>query len=72
MARMSVSRWKTLGGSVAAPPPAGVLTGVPMKKEFNQQADIISVAEIIAAIRGVTTEEIGNSTTQNLKRLLNI
>lgn len=72
MARMSVSRWKTLGGPVAAPPLAGDLTGVPMKEVFNQPADVISVAEKIAAIRGVTTEEIGNSATQNLKRLLNI
>lgn len=34
--------------------------------------DVISVAEKLASLRGVTVEEIGAATTANLKRLLNL
>jgi len=35
-------------------------------------AEVVSVAEKIAALRGVTTEEIGRKATDNLKRLLRL
>jgi len=72
MARMSVSLWNKMGGPKAPPPPSGGPKGAPMKEEFNQPTDVIGVAEKIAAIRGVPVEEIGNTATKNLKRVLKI
>jgi TatD DNase family protein len=72
MARMSVSRWKTMGGPKAPLPTAGGPQGPPMKEEFNQPMDVINVAEKIAAVRGFPVEEIGTTATKNLKRLLKI
>jgi TatD DNase family protein len=81
MARMSVSRWKELGGPGQAqtpgnPPPdtkQGASKDIPpMQEEFRQPADVVGVAARIAKVRGTSTEEIGNVTTANLKRVLNI
>jgi Tat protein secretion system quality control protein TatD with DNase activity len=38
--------------------------------EYRQPADVLMVAEKIAVMRSVSPDDIGNLTTQNLKRLL--
>jgi len=47
-------------------------TGGTGQEQSNGPVDVIKVAESIAKIRGVSTEEIGNIATRNLKRVLNV
>ncbi len=44
----------------------------PMMSPVNGPVDVIPVVQKIASIRGSTAEEIGNITTENLKRILKI
>lgn len=44
----------------------------PMMSPINGPVDVIPVAQKIASIRGSTAEEIGNITSENLKRLLKL
>jgi TatD DNase family protein len=69
MARMSVSRWKVIGGP---PPGTDPSTGIPAQEEFRQPADVVAVVQKIAAIRGDTAENIGNITTANLRCVLQL
>jgi TatD DNase family protein len=52
--------------------PGGGQGGPSMQEEFNQPADVVKVAEKIAAIRGVPAEEMGDIATNNLRRVLKI
>lgn len=65
MARLN-SRWGEFG-KAGGPPAAG--SG---QEQSNGPVDVIKVAESIAKIRGVSTEEIGNIATRNLKRVLKV
>ena len=52
--------------------PQGMPGGPPEMEESNGPADVVKVAENIAKIRGVSAEEIGTLSTNNLKRMLKI
>ncbi|MFC2072295.1 TatD family hydrolase [Chloroflexota bacterium] len=49
-----------------------ILTDFNAREERGSPADIVSVAEKLASLRGTTVEEIADITTANLKRLLKL
>jgi Tat protein secretion system quality control protein TatD with DNase activity len=62
----------SLEAAVREIPADRLLTETDAVGQSSSPADVVSVVEKLAALRGTTGEEIANTTTANLKRLLKL